>query len=57
MIIEKNREFFLVCDMCGQEVGGFDSFDGAVNYKRDSDWESQLFKHGWEDICEECLEN
>jgi len=54
-MIEKNTYGFkLICDICGNEVDGFDTFQEAVEYKKDEGWRSQKVSDGWEDICPEC---
>jgi len=46
----------LACDICGYAVTSFDSFQEAVDYKKEDGWKSQKHKGEWEDICPECQE-
>lgn len=46
----------LACDICGYTVTSFDSFQEAVDYKKEDGWKSQKHKGEWEDICPECQE-
>lgn len=53
-MIEKNGGVYsLTCDICGESVV-CDSFDEAVDYKKDNDWKSQKRKGEWEDVCWDC---
>lgn len=59
MITKEYGKFVLVCDICGEEVGDFDTFDDALDYSRDEVWKSdrgeQLnLEDGWIDICPIC---
>jgi len=55
-MIEKNGgKYHLVCDNCGEEHDeDFDSWDEAVDFKRESDWFSKIHGGGWADICPSC---
>lgn len=59
MIDREYQEYFLVCDICGEEVNGFEDFEDALDYKENEGWESkpgeQLdLKYGWVDVCPKC---
>lgn len=59
MIDREYGEYFLVCDICGEEIDGFDTFDDALDYSREEGWESKRgeqldLKDGWVDICPKC---
>lgn len=59
MIDREYGKYFLACDICGEEVKDFDSFDDALDYKDEEGWISdrgeQLdLKYGWIDICPSC---
>ena len=61
MIDKQYGEYILVCDICGHEVKGLDSFDEAVDYKKDDGWISRRSKSlnsrgEWLDTCKYCLE-
>ena len=54
MIEKNNYGYKLICDICGYETDGFDTFQEAVEYKKDGEWKSQKVADGWEDICPNC---
>ena len=49
MAIEQRGEwrYVLVCDECGREVKYFNTFDEAVEYKRDNGWKSKKDDGEW----------
>ena len=47
--------YWLICDICGQEHD-FETFDEAIDYKRENGWISEKYKGEWQDICPECQE-
>ena len=52
-------KFVLVCDICGEEIDGFDTFDDALDYSREEGWESKCgerldLQYGWIDVCPKC---
>ena len=50
-------EYHLSCDICGEgPQRPFESFDEAVQYKRDNGWSSSQNRYGeWADICNNCV--
>ena len=50
-------EYHLSCDICGEgPQRPFESFDEAVQYKRDNDWKSSRnSSHDWQDACPDCV--
>jgi len=59
MITKEYNKYVLVCDVCGEEVGGFDDWEDALDYKTQEVWRSgrgeQLdLKNEWIDICPKC---
>ena len=46
----------LICDICGEEIGGFLDFEDAIAHKRSEGWISEKYRGEWEDICPECQE-
>ncbi len=56
MTIEKDgREFFVYCDICGETAREFfDTFQDAVDFKKENSWKSRAEKGEWLDICPEC---
>ena len=60
MIEKVGENYRLVCDVCALGEDGefeFNTFDEAVEYKKDHDWVSHQFLDGeWEDICPDCAE-
>lgn len=57
MITRDNNGYKLVCDSCGYEVTGFDTFQEAVDYKKENDWKSKKCEDEWEDNCTNCRED
>jgi len=61
-VIDKEYgKYVLVCDVCGEEVTGFDTFDRALDYKDKEGWKSRRgeqldLKDGFVDICPACIE-
>lgn len=51
-----NGKFEMICETCGYSVSGFDSFNEAVEYKKENDWRSLKTSDGWEDVCSDCKE-
>lgn len=59
MIEREYKEYVLVCDICGEEVTGFESFEDALDHKSEDGWQSKRGEqlnlvHGWIDICPKC---
>lgn len=48
-------EFSLTCDICGYEEDPCNTFDEAVELKRDMGWKSQRDNGDWCDVCPRCL--
>lgn len=57
MITKEYGEFILCCDMCGERVEGFKSFQDAIDYKRKENWETCKISSDWEDYCPICSED
>jgi len=65
MIDEYDKNYWLLsCDICGvTEEGPFETFDEAVQYKRDNpdEWKSLRLKNDntgkteWNDVCKGCF--
>lgn len=55
LILENQIGYELICDICGEDFD-FETFDDAVNYKRENGWKSEKYKGEWQDICPECQE-
>lgn len=55
-MIDKNYgSYMLICDICGDEAEeNFDTFQDAVDGKKELNWESQKTNKGWEDVCPIC---
>lgn len=48
-------EYFAMCDVCGEELGSFDSFYDAVDSKKSAGWRSHQDETGeWIDRCPAC---
>lgn len=43
-----------VCDCCGKRLGA-DSWQGAIDTKREAGWQSRKVNGEWEDVCDDCL--
>jgi len=44
----------LICDYCRKEIGGFQDFYDAVDYKKEHDWKSIKVLDEWTDVCPKC---
>jgi hypothetical protein len=60
VISREYGEFTLVCDICGEEIGGFSTFDEALDYKINEGWKSKRgeqldLQDGYIDVCPNCL--
>lgn len=53
MINKEYGKTILSCDIC-EEQFKFDSFDEAVDYKKDNNWKSKKIKNEWIDMCPSC---
>lgn len=61
MIDREYGKFALICDVCGEEVNGFETFEDALDYAQNEGWESDIGKRldlaeGYIDICPRCEE-
>ena len=55
MIDKYHGNYRLICDICEEQADKeFDSFDDAVDYKRNNGWKSQKKYGEWQDVCPEC---
>lgn len=54
MIRRCNNGYELICENCGFSVTGFDTFQEAVDYKKENGWRSHKVDDGWEDVCPDC---
>lgn len=56
MAIEQHGEwkYSLVCDECGHEVKYFNTFEEAVDYKRENGWKSKKEDGEWATRCPDC---
>lgn len=55
MSIEKNERgmYDLICDIC-TNYEEFETFNEAVEFKKEFGWKSEKKNNEWIDICEEC---
>ena len=56
MIEKEYGEYILICDVCGDATAGegWQTFQEAVQHKRDNGWRWRKIDGEWEDICPEC---
>ena len=56
MIRGSMGNYSLECDVCGEEVTGFDSFEDALHFKKDpvNAWTSRRVDGDWYDRCPAC---
>jgi len=52
-------KYFLACDICGEEITGFETFGDVLGYKISEGWGSKRgeqldLKDGWIDVCPRC---
>jgi len=62
MIDREYGKYFLACDICGEEIAGFETFQDALDYKISEGWESKCgeqldLQYGWIDVCPNCQKN
>jgi len=55
MIDKINNYYVLVCDGCG-ESESFDSFEEAVDFAKNNDWQFKKVNGEWENYCIDCSE-
>lgn len=56
MSIERFRDGFMpTCDICGNELPPEDTFQDAVDAKKEAGWKSRKANGEWEDVCDDCL--
>ena len=55
-MIEQRGEwkYALICDECGHEVKYFNTFDEAVEYKKENGWKSKRVDGEWVNVCPDC---
>lgn len=51
---EEYPEYKLICDYCRKEIGGFQDFYDAVDYKKENKWKSIRILGEWTDACPKC---
>jgi len=55
MIDRDYDDYYLVCDNCGRQVDEpFDSWEKAVEAKKENGYTSKKYGNGWKDLCPEC---
>lgn len=55
MIDKEHGEFFLVCDVCEETRGqSCDTWQDAVDSKKEQHWISRNVDGEWQDICPDC---
>ncbi len=55
MIDNQFGNHVLICDFCEEESEEYwDTFQDAVDGKKEVGWSSQRTSKGWKDICPEC---
>lgn len=47
------EEYDLICDICGKTIK-FDTFNEAVQFKKDNNWRSKKQLSNWIDMCDKC---
>jgi hypothetical protein len=57
MISKEYGKFTLICDICGAAAEEeYETFQDAVDAKKDNGWQSQRINGDRVDICPDCLE-
>lgn len=55
MIDKSFGNYVLICDICQEESEErFDTFQNAVDGKKELGWKSQKTNKGWQDVCTNC---
>ena len=53
MIDKQGSRFYLVCDICNDDVICY-SFQEAVDHKKTNGWQSKKYGDDWVDVCPDC---
>jgi len=57
MISKEYGKFTLSCDICGSaSEKEYDTFQDAIDAKKDIGWQSKKIDDQWADVCPDCLE-
>lgn len=56
MIDKEFGKFIVVCDTCGEEGEPYDTFQDAVDSKKEKHWMSLCIDGEWTDLCPDCKE-
>lgn len=57
MIDKHFGDFIILCDICNEESEeSFDTFQDALDAKKELGWYSEKRSKGWFDICPNCKE-
>jgi Fe2+ or Zn2+ uptake regulation protein len=57
MISKEYGKYTLICDMCGATTEEeYETFQDAVDAKRDTGWKSKKIDGEWVDLCPGCIE-
>lgn len=56
MIDREYGEYFLVCDVCDEESEEcWDTFQDAIDGRKELGWKSKKTSKGWKDVCPNCI--
>ena len=56
-VIDKQYgEYVLSCDICGESVGDFDSFDEAETHTKENGWVISKKDGEWLNLCPQCID-
>ena len=55
MITKEYGVYKIVCDICeATSCADYETFDEAVEGKKDNGYQSKKYSDGWKDICSDC---
>ena len=55
MITKEYGVYKIVCDICETtSCADYETFDEAVEGKKDNGYQSKKYSDGWKDICSDC---
>lgn len=55
MIEKQHYKYILICDVCGEDSEEcFDTFQDAVDGRKEIGWKSEKNNNEWKDVCPNC---
>lgn len=54
MVLKEFQSYIIECDICGEHVDNFKSFQDAIDYAKDNGWKSIKVGNEWMMECSNC---